>query len=141
MARVRIGPAIPDRKTLDVEIARLRNLDIGALRARWHTLFGRRPPPHLPRHLLFRVLAYNGHAYHGMREANYAAELDLRVRAGDLKEWQRQVPIELRVNGQKVCTYTIDFVETDKNDNVMYNEIKGFETPEWRLKNLFDATH
>ena len=58
MPRVRIGPAIPDRKTLDVEIARLRDLDVGALRARWHTVFGRRPPPHLPRHLLFRVLAY-----------------------------------------------------------------------------------
>jgi hypothetical protein len=58
MPPIRIGPAIPDRDTLDVEIARLRDLDVGALRARWHTVFGRRPPPHLPRHLLFRVLAY-----------------------------------------------------------------------------------
>jgi hypothetical protein len=58
MARVRIGPAIPERKTIDVEIARLRDLDVGALRARWLTVLGRRPPPHLPRHLLFRVLAY-----------------------------------------------------------------------------------
>ena len=54
MPRVKIGPAQPDRKTIDVEIARLRDLDIGALRARWHTVFGRRPSPHLPRHLLFR---------------------------------------------------------------------------------------
>src|SRR5437773_10807213 len=58
MPRVRIGPPIPDRKTLDVEIACLRDLDVSALRARWHTVFGRRPPPPLPRHLLFRVLAY-----------------------------------------------------------------------------------
>ncbi len=58
MPRVKIGQAQPDRKTLDVEIARLRDLDVGALRARWHTVFRRRPPPHLPRHLLFRVLAY-----------------------------------------------------------------------------------
>jgi len=57
MPRVKIGPAQPDRKTIDVEIARLRDLDVGALRARWHTVFGR-PSPHLPRHLLFRVLAY-----------------------------------------------------------------------------------
>jgi hypothetical protein len=57
MPRVKIGPAQPDRKTIDVEIARLRDLDVGALRARWHTVFGRRSP-HLPRHLLFRVLAY-----------------------------------------------------------------------------------
>jgi hypothetical protein len=58
MPRVKIGPAVPDRKTIDVEIARLRDLDVIALRARWHTVFGRRAPPHLPRHLLFRALAY-----------------------------------------------------------------------------------
>jgi hypothetical protein len=58
MPRVRISPTPPDRKTLDVEIARLRDLDVGELRNRWKTVFGRRAPPHLPRHLLFRVLAY-----------------------------------------------------------------------------------
>jgi hypothetical protein len=58
MPRVKIGPALPDRNTLDIEIARLRDLDVGELRARWQTVFGRRAPPHLPRHLLFRVLAY-----------------------------------------------------------------------------------
>src|SRR6516162_3973279 len=55
---IRIGPALPDRKSLDAEIARLRDLGVGELRSRWHTVFGRRPPPHLPRHLLFRTLAY-----------------------------------------------------------------------------------
>ena len=58
MPRVRISPALPDREALDVEIARLRDLDIAALRSRWHAAFGRRPPPHLTRHLLFRILAY-----------------------------------------------------------------------------------
>jgi Protein of unknown function (DUF2924) len=58
MARVKIGPAPPDQKTLDVEIAHLRSLDVGELRNYWHTAFGRRSPPHLPRHLLFRVMAY-----------------------------------------------------------------------------------
>jgi hypothetical protein len=48
----------PRSAKLDVEIARLRQLDVHALRARWQTLFRRKPPLHLPRHLLFRVLAY-----------------------------------------------------------------------------------
>jgi hypothetical protein len=56
--RIRIGPALPDRKSLDAEIARLRDLGVNELRSRWHTVFGRQPPPHLPRHLLFRVLVY-----------------------------------------------------------------------------------
>jgi hypothetical protein len=58
MLRVVIDPAVPDKASLDNEIARLRGLDVGALRARWHTLFRRRAPPCLPRHLLFRILAY-----------------------------------------------------------------------------------
>jgi hypothetical protein len=85
---------------------------------------------------------YNGHTYHSAKEADYAEQLDWRLKAGDLKHWERQVPIELRVNGQKICTYVIDFVETDMNDNVIYTEIKGFETSEWRFKwALFDAVH
>ena len=58
MPRVVIDPAVSDREALDTEIARLRGLDVGDLRARWHTVFRRRAPPHLPRHLLFRILAY-----------------------------------------------------------------------------------
>ena len=58
MPRVKISPALVDRKQLDVEIARVRDLDITALRSRWHTVLGRPAPPHLPRHLLFRILAY-----------------------------------------------------------------------------------
>jgi Protein of unknown function (DUF2924) len=58
MPRVKIGPAPQDQKALDVEIARLRDLDVGELRNRWHTIFKRRPPPHLSHRVLFRILAY-----------------------------------------------------------------------------------
>src|SRR4029453_14972999 len=58
MPHAKNGRLQPDRKAIDVEIARLRDLDVGALRARWHTVFRRRAPSHLPRHLLFRILAY-----------------------------------------------------------------------------------
>jgi hypothetical protein len=58
MPRVRIGSALPDRKNIDAEIARLRDLEVKAIRAQWHNVLGRPAPPHLPRHLLFRILAY-----------------------------------------------------------------------------------
>jgi hypothetical protein len=43
---------------LDDEIAHLRDLDLHGLRSRWKSMFRQQPPPHLPRHLLFAVLAY-----------------------------------------------------------------------------------
>jgi Protein of unknown function (DUF2924) len=58
MPRVKVSAAKPDSKPIEIEVARLRDLDLAELRARWHTVFGRRPPSSLPRHLLFRVLAY-----------------------------------------------------------------------------------
>jgi hypothetical protein len=36
----------------------LRDLGVKELRGRWLSILGRQPPPHLPRHLLFRILAY-----------------------------------------------------------------------------------
>jgi hypothetical protein len=71
MPRLRIGPALPDSKTLEIEIARLRDLDLGNLRARWHTVFRQRPSSHMPRHLLFRVLAYR-------LQADRYGDLDLK---------------------------------------------------------------
>jgi Protein of unknown function (DUF2924) len=44
--------------SLENEIARLRGLDIDTLRARWRTVFTGKTPPHLPRHLLFAMIAY-----------------------------------------------------------------------------------
>lgn len=85
---------------------------------------------------------YNGIYYDSIKEADYAMELDLRVKTKDLKEWKRQVPIDMYVNGEKICTYRIDFVEIDHHGNETWTEIKGFETAEWRLKwKLFSALY
>ena len=58
MSTVKIGPAVPEQVTLAAEIAQLRELDVGTLRARWRVVFRKDAPFHLPRHLLFAVLAY-----------------------------------------------------------------------------------
>jgi DUF2924 family protein len=46
------------KRPVEDEIAHLRGLDLGALRARWHSVFGRPAPAHLTRHPLFAVIAY-----------------------------------------------------------------------------------
>jgi hypothetical protein len=43
---------------LEDEIARVRDLDLSGLRARWQSVFRRKAPIHLPRHLLYRMIAY-----------------------------------------------------------------------------------
>jgi hypothetical protein len=48
---------VTDRSVED-EIALLRDFDLQGLRARWRSVFRGAPPLHLPRHLLFGVLAY-----------------------------------------------------------------------------------
>jgi hypothetical protein len=91
MPRVVIDPAVPDRESLDNEIARLRGLDVEELRARWHTAFRRRAPPHLPRHLLFRILAYRLQADQlGGLEADTRRVLD-RIGSGSAEGIDRLV--------------------------------------------------
>jgi hypothetical protein len=59
MPRVKIGPALPDRKAIEVEIAALRDLDLALCFGSADTPpFAAGRPPQLPRHLLYRTLAY-----------------------------------------------------------------------------------
>ena len=46
------------KTSVEDEIAYLRGLDLKGLRSRWQSVFQRTPPEHLPRHLLFAIIAY-----------------------------------------------------------------------------------
>ena len=58
MPKVRISADAPRSLSVNVEIARLRDLDAQGLKARWQTTFGGKAAAHLPRHVLFRLFAY-----------------------------------------------------------------------------------
>lgn len=83
---------------------------------------------------------YNGYSYHSKKEAQYAFELDCRVKAKDIKGWDRQVKIELDAYDVPICNYYMDFVVYHNDGKIEYVEVKGFETDVWRLKwKLFKA--
>jgi Protein of unknown function (DUF2924) len=53
----RIGRA-STKASIGEEIAHLRGLDLNGLRSRWQSVFQKASPDHLPRHLLFAIIAY-----------------------------------------------------------------------------------
>ena len=77
---------------------------------------------------------YNGVYYASQLEAAYAMELDVRLKAKDIKSWRRQVKIPLDVNGFHICNYYIDFEITHKDGSLEFVETKGMETDLWRFK-------
>lgn len=58
MARVKVAADMNVSASVEDEIARLRDLDLQGLRNRWELVRGGKASGHLPRHLLFRILAY-----------------------------------------------------------------------------------
>ena len=77
---------------------------------------------------------YNGMWFQSKLEANYAKQLDWRIKAGEVKEWKRQYKIDIKVNGVHICNYYIDFVVTLKDGSQQFIEVKGMEQEVWRLK-------
>lgn len=49
---------LSDAASVENEVARLRDLDLKALRLRWQSVTGRAAPSHLPKHLVLAMLAY-----------------------------------------------------------------------------------
>lgn len=83
---------------------------------------------------------YNGRRYDSIREANHAEELDWRIKAKEIKEVIPQYKIDLRVNGQHVTNYYVDFKVIMADGSVQFQEVKGFATDVWKLKwRLFEV--
>jgi|TARA_R100001163_G_C5053996_1_gene190550 hypothetical protein len=77
---------------------------------------------------------FNGRTYHSKKEAAYAAQLELRKLAGEIKHIKPQHRLQLYVEGKLICNYYIDFKVTNFDNTTELIEVKGFETDLWRLK-------
>lgn len=85
---------------------------------------------------------YNGVRYDSGAEVSYAQELELRKKAKDIKDWERQIRIPLVVNGYKVCDYIVDFKVIHNDGSEELVEIKGLMLPVSALKiKLFEASY
>src|SRR6266576_6554635 len=58
MPKKRRNGRVPTETYVENEIVHLRGLDLKGLRARWQSVLQRPAPGHLPRNLLFAIIAY-----------------------------------------------------------------------------------
>ena len=85
---------------------------------------------------------YDGYCYDSKKEAGYAQMLDIRIKANDIKEWSRQYPIKVSINGKWIFTYKIDFKIIHNDDSIELIEVKGFSTDYFRFKwKIVDAIY
>ena len=68
------------------------------------------------------------------KEAKYAQELDLLLKAGEIKEIVPQFKLSLDVNGKHITNYFVDFMVITKDGTKQLHEVKGFSTDLWRIK-------
>ena len=95
MSNRRRGGRTSTNTSISDEIAHLRGLDLKGLSSRWQSVFQRLPPDHLPRHLLFAIIAYRVQA----------------DRLGDLDHETRQVldRTDAKDTGTTVSTRLVSF--------------------------------
>jgi predicted nuclease of restriction endonuclease-like RecB superfamily len=88
-----------------------------------------------------KTQTYNGHHYDSTFEAEYAQSLDYSLKVRNIKKWERQVKLDLRVNGEHITNYYIDFIVTHNDGVREFVEVKGYETPLWKMKwRILEAT-
>jgi hypothetical protein len=82
----------------------------------------------------YQSCEYNGSVYDSRAEADYAMELDIRQRSGEIRTIERQVSLPLDVAGIHIATHRVDFRVTFADGTIELHEVKGFESREWAMK-------
>ncbi len=73
---------------------------------------------------------YDDIRFDSKKEANYYLDLKKRVESGEVLFFLRQVPIHLPGN----VRYVVDFLEFHNDGTVHFVDVKGVETPMFKVK-------
>lgn len=81
---------------------------------------------------------YNGQVFDSKLEARYCQELDLKLKAGLILAYERQVRFPFTIDGQLICTYIADFVVKYPTKTAFPRieviDTKGIKTREYQIK-------
>lgn len=77
---------------------------------------------------------YGGRTYPSKVQAKYAAQLDLLVKAGEIRAWipEVSIPLPAPFDGERM---RLDVMIIENDGRVRWQDVKGAApTPEWKLK-------
>ncbi len=82
---------------------------------------------------------YNGYNYDSRLEASRAYELDVMLKAGQIKDWERQYKVELYFYNKagdiiNFRPWKIDFRVHNLDETYTLEEVKGMELPDFKFK-------
>lgn len=77
----------------------------------------------------------DGIAFHSKRESKRWMDLLLLVRAGEISSLERQIWVDLHVNGKSIGRWVADFRYLDRaTGKYIYEDCKGYRTQLYRWK-------
>lgn len=68
---------------------------------------------------------YKGVRYPSTKECNFAKDLDWKLKAGQIKSWERQIHYDLAINDIHICRYDLDFEVVNNDDSLSHYDTKG----------------
>lgn len=78
----------------------------------------------------------DGYTYDSGFEGDYAAQLTVRTKAGDIERWERQFPVRIEhpTTREHILTTKVDFMVYHKDGSRELVETKGLPGEAWKIK-------
>ena len=89
------------------------------------------PAPNKFRNIITEI---DGIKFDSKAESQRYGELNMMLRGGLIHGFEMQVPYDLEVNEIHICRYIADFVVTWPDGVITVEDVKGVQTPDFKLK-------